>query len=129
MRGTAVPRSDGAGPSTQPGVRRGPTTKFTAPAYYKFESIFLHRRVRELLVFLERPGKFDPVFKCKAPGRWLLGRQASPRTNAGALRSLQRKLLREMAAGEVAGAHFAQQRRLAAAAILGEPATRMKIAA
>ena len=45
MRGTAVPRSDGAGPSTQPGVRRGPTTKFTAPAYYKFESIFLQRRV------------------------------------------------------------------------------------
>ena len=43
-RGTAVPRSDRAGPSTQPGVRKGPTTKFTAPAYYKFESIFLQRR-------------------------------------------------------------------------------------
>jgi hypothetical protein len=45
------------------------------------------------------------------------------------LRGLQRKLLGEMAAGKVAGTHFSQQRRLCTAAVLSEPAARMKIAA
>ena len=36
---------------------------------------------------------------------------------------------REMAAREMAGVHFAQKRRLTAAAIFGEPAARMEIAA
>jgi hypothetical protein len=42
---------------------------------------------------------------------------------------LQRNLLCEMAAREVAGVHFAQKRRLTAAAIFGESAARMEIAA
>src|SRR5262245_12057082 len=47
---------------------------------------------------------------------------------SGALRALQRKLLSEMATGEMAGVYFAQQRRLVAAAIFSEPAARMKVA-
>src|SRR5262245_66357966 len=47
-----------------------------------------------------------------------------------ASRTLQwRKLLGEMAACEVVRAHFAQLRRLAAAAVFGEPAARMEVAA
>ena len=47
-----------------------------------------------------------------------------------ASRTLQwRKLLGEMAACEVVRAHFAQLRRLAAAAVFGEPAAWMEVAA